>query len=470
MKRFALLGILLAGSVQAQVWEKSVAPGVTYRMQVDLALPRIVHAIRFSLGAPGMSLKSELGKGVIFDETTSKGRETVSEMVNRTGAIAAINGDFFPFTGDPLGVMVRDGQLLSTPTLPRAVFGWGPNHAAMGLVDFAGSVQVAGQTIALKGINEECPLNEAVLYTDVASFAISRTPNVALVIKMDEVDWSPNGTFSGSFENIYRDAAKMPIQPGNAILVLSGTKTSLVQNLIPGERISIKFETKGFDWTKINQTMGGGPFLLRSGQVSVDATKQGFNDAFTNRRHPRTAMGRTGDGDIWIAVIDGRQKISSGATLEETARIMQKLGCVDAVNLDGGGSSAINIFGNTLNRPSDGRERPVANGIALFGPKSDVVSIPLLLKAPEKLTIGVNRVATVTDEAGRAIPNTEVIWSGTGDGWVDQGGLVRPIQKGKMELRAYVRGTLYRTTIEIVEPEKPLPSRSKPKPATKRRG
>lgn len=470
MKKLSLFLLFLSPTAFAQVWEKPIGPGVSYRMQVDMAVPRIVHALRFSLGAPGMSLKSELGTGSVIQESPTKGRETMSEMVARTGAVAAINGDFFPFTGDPLGTMVRDGQLVSTPSLPRAVFGWGPNFSTMGLTEFSGKVQIGGQTIALKGINEECPLNDAVLHTDVAAFALSKTPNSAYIFNMGAASWSPNGTFTGTFENVYRDAAKMPIQPGNAVLTLSGNKANLLQNLIPGETVTITFETKGFDWTKVNQTMGGGPFLLRSGQIAVDASRQGFNDAFTNKRHPRTAMGRTSDGDVWIAVIDGRQKISDGATLEETARIMQKLGCVDAVNLDGGGSSAINILGTTLNRPSDGKERPVANGVALFGPKPDVMSIPLLLKAPEKLTVGVAKTAVITDEAGRAIPNSEVLWSSSGDGWIDQGGLIRPIQKGKMQVAAYVRGTTYRATIEVAEPEKVLPSRSKPKTKAKGRG
>lgn len=462
MKRsLLLLSALVVQSAVAQTWEKPIAPGVTYRMQVDLTTPRIIHALRYSIGAQDVTLKSELAGGAVIQETPSRGRETMTEMVARTGAIAAVNGDFFPFTGDPLGVMVRDGQLISTPGIQRAVFGWGPNAAAMGLVEFKGSIQLAGQTLGIKGINEQCPLNEVVLHTDVAAFALSRTPNTAYVFRMESPDWSPNGTFTGTFVNAYKDIAKMPIQPGNAVLTAAGDKAEYFQNLIPGETATITFETKGFDWTKISQTMGGGPFLLRSGQLAVDAARQGFNEAFANRRHPRTAMGRTADGDIWIVVVDGRQKISVGATLEETARIMQRLGCVDAVNLDGGGSSAINLLGLTLNRPSDGTERPVANGVVVLGPKPIAASIPLLIKAPAKMTVGTSRTAVVTDEAGRTIPNTEVLWASSGDGWVDQGGLIRPIQKGKMELRAFVRGTLYRTSIEIIEPDKAVPSRSR---------
>lgn len=437
----------------AQAWEKQIAPGVTYRMEVDLATPRIVHAIRYSLGAPGISLKSELGGGTVIEENASKGRETMSEMVARTGAVAAINGDFFPFTGDPLGFMIRDGKLLSTPN-NRAVFGWGARSADMALISFTGTATIGGQEIALKGVNEDCPLNDIVLNTDIAAFATAKTPNIHAVIRMDNAEWAPNGTFTGTFESLFADAPKLPIQPGNAILTANGSKAEVLKRLSSGDRITFRFETRGFDWSKIDQAMGGGPFLVRKGQIAVDADRQGFNDAFTNKRHPRTAMGKTSDGDIWIAVIDGRQKISDGATLGETARIMLKLGCVDAVNLDGGGSSAINILGLTLNRPSDGKERPVANGLILMGPKPDPATIFLKLRLPEKLTVGFAKTLSVVDEAGNEIPQSELLWSALGDGWIDQGGLARPIQKGKLEIAAYVRGQMLKASLEVVEPEK----------------
>jgi hypothetical protein len=377
----------------------------------------------------------------------------MSEMVARTGAVAAINGDFFPFTGDPLGFMIRDGKLLSTPNT-RAVFGWGARNADMALVDFTGTVNLSGQDIALKGVNEDCPLNDIVLNTDVALFAMAKTPNIHAVIRMDNAEWSPNGTFTGTFETLFADAPKLPIQPGNAILTANGTKAELLKRLSSGDRITFRFETRGLDWSKIDQAIGGGPFLVRKGQVSIDAARQGFNDAFTNKRHPRTAMGKTSDGDIWIAVIDGRQKISDGATLEEAAKVMLKLGCVEAVNLDGGGSSAINILGLTLNRPSDGKERPVANGLVLMGTKLESTTALLKLKMPEKLIIGTAKTLFVVDAAGKRVPNAEVLWSAGGDGWVDQGGLARPIQNGKMEVAAYVRGQLLRASLDVVEPEK----------------
>lgn len=445
----------------AQVWEKTISPGVTYRMEVDLATPRIIHSIRYSLGAPMMSMKSELAGGTVIEENATKGRETISEMQTRTGALVAVNGDFFPFTGDPLGVMIRDGQLLSVPGVQRATFAWNGTRAQIGLVEFKGTVESGTQSLDIKGLNEECPLNEMVLNTDVAAFALAKTPNIHAVIRMDSPTWQPNGTYTGTFESLYSDAAKLPIQPGNAVLTANGTKAEALKGWIPGQKVTIRFESKGFDWKAVEQLIGGGPFLIRNGQVSVDAKAQGFADSFSLKRHPRTAMGRTANGDIWLTVIDGRQKMSDGATLDETAKIMLKLGCIDAINLDGGGSSSVNILGVTLNRPSDGKERPVANGVVLMGPKPEGTANPLKLKSPAKVTLGQAFTLTVSDDSGKTIPNSEVLWSSQGDAWIDQGGLARPVQKGQTEIVAYARGQILRTTLEITEPEKKAVSKSR---------
>ncbi|OJU64145.1 MAG: hypothetical protein BGO01_18620 [Armatimonadetes bacterium 55-13] len=443
------------GAAQGQAWEKPIAPGVTYRMEVDLAIPRIIHALRFSMGSPTVKMVPELGSGVVYQENSTKGRETVTDMVTRTGALAGVNADFFPFTGDPLGVMVRDGRLVSVPSTQRAVFGWGQNTATQALVGFKGTVEVNGTKLELDGLNEECPVNKMVLNTDVTSLAMSKTPCVHAVLTMDDASWAPNGTYTGTFQSIFKDAAKLPIQPGNAILTASGTKTPLLENLVPGQKVSISFSTTGFDWSKIDQTVGGGPFLVKDGQLSVDADKEGFNDAFTNKRHPRTAIGKTVDGDIWLVVVDGRQKISDGATLPEMGKVMLKLGCTDAINLDGGGSSALNILGLTLSRPSDGRERPVANGVLIMGPKPVPSTDIFAIKAPSKLVVGTPTTVQVLDSQGVIVPNAEVLWSSLGDAWIDQGGLIRPFRRGKMDVSALVRGQLVKATIDVVDPEKP---------------
>ncbi len=102
------------------------------------------------------------------------------------------------------------------------------------------------------------------------------------------------------------------------------------------------------------------PVLIQGGdKVDLPA-------AWAGARHPRTVFGKYANGDLIFIVIDGRQgNYSIGATLERLQDKLIQLGVRDAYNLDGGGSSTFYYGGEVLNRPSDGRERPVANSFIL---------------------------------------------------------------------------------------------------------
>lgn len=92
--KLSLLLIALAALCGAQVWEKPIAPGLVYHLEIDPLTPRIIHALRFSPGSPTKAMVDLAGK-TVYEETARKGRLTVSEMVAVRGAIARINGDFF---------------------------------------------------------------------------------------------------------------------------------------------------------------------------------------------------------------------------------------------------------------------------------------------------------------------------------------------------------------------------------------
>ena len=83
-------------------------------------------------------------------------------------------------------------------------------------------------------------------------------------------------------------------------------------------------------------------------------------------RAPRTAVGIKKDGSLMLVVVDGRSNNSAGLTLAELATYMLRLGAREAVNFDGGGSSVLAINGLVVNKPSDGKERPVSIGLGLF--------------------------------------------------------------------------------------------------------
>ncbi len=450
------LGILLALIAQlspAQVWDKLIAPGLSYRMEVDPSTPRITHVLRFSPGAPGFAIRAELADLKVYQQDEPKGREELSALVKRAGAIGGINADYFPFTGDPLGAMVRNGELVSRPYPKRAVFGWGKGWSGSGVLDWHGKVRAAGEEdLALTGINEDCGDNGLVLNTETAGVALAKPPCIYAVLKAPDAKWRPTGRDEATIDLLYSDVASLPVQPGNVILAARGKMAAKLVRLHPGQKVSIDMDTLGMDWSQVDNVIGGGPFLVRNSKVNVDWQYEGFQDSFALKRHPRTALGKSKSGDILFVVVDGRQEMSDGASLEELAGIMLRLGCDEAINLDGGGSTTIDLMGNTLNRPSDGKERPISNAVLIFGPSPPPVDPgQMAIQGSNRVQVGGNSVYYVIGPDGRAVSNAEVLWSATGGAWVDQGGMLHGVKAGSATLSAYSKGI--KLTIPVtVEP------------------
>jgi hypothetical protein len=101
-----------------------------------------------------------------------------------------------------------------------------------------------------------------------------------------------------------------------------------------------------------SQAVGGGPVLVKKGKINVTSKEEGFGGSHL-QRHPRTAIGYKDKNTLLLMVVDGRQQASAGVTLPELAELMLGIGAIDALNLDGGGSSAMVAAGEVVNVPSD---------------------------------------------------------------------------------------------------------------------
>jgi exopolysaccharide biosynthesis protein len=115
------------------------------------------------------------------------------------------------------------------------------------------------------------------------------------------------------------------------------------------------------DW-KMQTAVGGGPVLLQSGEIKItNEEEMMFVGKAINDKHPRTAMGYTKDDKLIILVVQGRfPMIAEGATLNQQAQLLKDLGCWEALNLDGGGSSCMLVNGKETIKPSSaGVQRPV---------------------------------------------------------------------------------------------------------------
>ena len=108
------------------------------------------------------------------------------------------------------------------------------------------------------------------------------------------------------------------------------------------------------DKWKMSTAVGGGPVLLQNGEIKITNNEElKFAGKAINDKHPRTTIGYTKDGKLIILMIEGRNNIAHGATLEQEAQLLKDLGCWEALNLDGGGSSCMLVNGKETITPSD---------------------------------------------------------------------------------------------------------------------
>ncbi|MCD6351287.1 MAG: phosphodiester glycosidase family protein, partial [Armatimonadetes bacterium] len=172
---------------------------------------------------------------------------------------------------------------------------------------------------------------------------------------------------------------------GEVLIVAAGEARKSLSKLLPGQSITLTLRTRGLN-TPVELAAGGGPLLLRAGEIVP-------SDSPHAPRHPRTAVG-FGEREIVLVTVDGRQPgWGKGMTLYTLAQLMRELGCTDALNLDGGGSTTAWVRGKVVNRPSDGAERPIANALLV---RSSAPKGPLA-----RLVVGVRRIIAV---AGATFP------------------------------------------------------------------
>jgi exopolysaccharide biosynthesis protein len=134
--------------------------------------------------------------------------------------------------------------------------------------------------------------------------------------------------------------------------------TSIVTNGYNGKGYSV---TSSFKKWKMKTAIGGGPVLVQNGEIHISNNEERkFYGKAINDHHPRTAIGYTNDNKIIILAAEGRSESASGLTLIQEAQILKDLHCVEALNLDGGGSTCMLVNGKETNSPSaKGIQRPV---------------------------------------------------------------------------------------------------------------
>ena len=487
--RFTLLlsvFILFSIPLEADIITREIGRGVTYSQQIENSpIPLVVNILKIDLSVPGVKVRCGQARDMVTISGPASGREGVHSIALRNHAVAAINADFFPFTGDPLGLAIRDSELLSEPMEYRACMGFGPQGVLIDILLFLGSCEFTdGFKIDLDGINRIPSPNEISVLSPSFAAVPSLSRDCTIVTLRDvNLPVKLSSDLHGVVGSVVAVRANqpLPVCPSDGVLIAANgssapaflshcsvndiikfrfdcveNSSAPVRGKYPSRSSLSRTSLPKTIWKDVTQAVGGGPWLVKGGMTTVDGEAEGFPKSdFIEKRHPRSAAGVTRDGKLLLVTVDGRRDWSAGCTLYELAELMKSLGAVNALNLDGGGSSTMFVGGGIVNAPSDGRERPVADSLLVYadGPpdtSSNQISSASSLSNGISITAGVSIPLSVNDMDGKTIDSNSILW-GTEDGlgFVSQRGVFRSFRAGSGFVTASASGQQIRIPINI---------------------
>jgi exopolysaccharide biosynthesis protein len=364
---FALLSsIAVAAAPVDSTPGRMIGPGVSY-WTAQRPGPLSIHIIELDPKQQYISVSSTAAG-------TVPGRLTVSDFAfaattDERYPVAAVNGDYFVMGG------ISDGALLGLNVTGGRVVSAGNGRSALVLLD-NGTVRVAtlslsawletpgGNRVAISAVNQPRGRNDIVLYTadygsSTKTSASGREVSLVGVKRAVELGKVYQAAVTSSTQAV----GNLALSPDRVVISASGRCATALAALKIGDQVKFSVCLGPELEAKVVEAVGGGPRLVRDGRISVEWASEKFATSHALRRHPRTAAGVKPDGHVVLVVVDGRQWRSIGMTLGELAQLMLDLGCRDAVNLDGGGSTTMWVRGEIVNSPSGGNQRPVGNAL-----------------------------------------------------------------------------------------------------------
>jgi len=368
----------------------AVAPGIDYG-KVNMTTedgPMQLNTLQIDTSNPYVGFDAVMAHNKVFSYTG----ETVSSMANRTGAVAGINSDYYDIghSQAPFNLHVSNGVLYRSP-LDWAAFAidhdnkpsilkftWQgkvvipgtPENISLWEQYGAGTAKPDGQSLSINQLNWAPEWDGLYVYNDkfgselAASDGGSRRVNV-LLEKLDS---------SGLYEvKAITPNDKVPLLAPNQLMFVGqgGGADWLSANVMLGMQMEADFATSP-DWRNYKTIIGGGPQLLKDGEWYEDPDAPSAEER--NVRNPVVGLGIAADGKtVQIALFDGRQpNLSIGLTRPQFGEYFKAVGMKDAMAFDSGGSAQMVVrmpgdrLVTTVNSPSDGFERLVANGLFLY--------------------------------------------------------------------------------------------------------
>ena len=332
-------------------------------------------------------------------------KQTVTSMAkalekNGRRVLSGINGDYFVMaTGDPLGIVITDGVLRSSASYLHAIGFNADGSAVIGTPNLSLMADFKGQSLKIADINKIRTNTGFYLFTDDFGNTTKNTQKGVDVILAPNTPGDQlkiGGTVSCTVEQVIEASGATAIPDGKFIMSISNKSGEWLQETIRslqvGDTVDINISSEDTRWNNVQHAVGAMYWILKDGKVDTSISD--------GASAPRTAVGVKPDGSVVFYTIDGRQSgYSIGATLTQVAERMIELGCVTALSLDGGGSTALvatqpdSTTASLVNKPSGGSERAVTNH--------------LFLVADSRPTNSVGHVY-LESESTRVLPNAQV--------------------------------------------------------------
>ncbi|MGB3766464.1 MAG: phosphodiester glycosidase family protein [Phormidesmis sp.] len=274
-------------------------------------------------------------------------------------AAGAVNAGFFNRNNQlPLGAVRNAGQWLSGPILGRGAMAWNDQgDLMMDRLALLEVVSAAGKSFPVLALNSGYVQAGIGRYTSDwgATYSSIVDGEIVVTVRNDVVT---------DRQTIGKAGSRSLAIPSDGYLLSFRSNSGNSLGFTNGTQIGLASQSQPSAFDQYPNVMGGGPLLIRDRSIVLNPQLEGFSTNFIQGSAPRTAVGKTADGTWIIATMHDRVG-GRGPNLAETAQIMQQLGSVDALNLDGGSSSSLYLGGQLLNRPPQTAAR-VNNGIGLF--------------------------------------------------------------------------------------------------------
>ncbi|GLV54599.1 hypothetical protein KDH_14460 [Dictyobacter sp. S3.2.2.5] len=353
--------------------QQQVTNGVTVSSDLleTVGGPEQTHQLNIDLANPNVRLGVVQAHDTLFSQD-----EPVSSMANRTHAVAGINSDFFEIygTGDPIGMVEINHRIIQSPASYAVLGITASGKLSIADESFSGTVTDGSASHALSSVNRynDTKGDRLALFTPDLGSALTLSGNTVAFLKA-----VTGSSDTYTVQSIQANNNSLPALSGEDALVASGSSASWLSTSVhAGDKITLSEQISPD--TNLVHAVGGGNILVKDGAYFDDP--QSVSKGERDVQNPITALGITRDGNhAFMAVIDGHEagpNKSRGVTQPEMAGYMIAHGAYQAIMFDSGGSSEMvaRLPGqqqvSVINTPSDGHERPVANGLFVYSTES----------------------------------------------------------------------------------------------------